>query len=145
MARRQIASPDQSFGFRLWHATLRWQRALTAELAPLSLTYGQFFVLGSLRWLSLESGAPRQREVAGHCGLDAMTVSQIVRTLEGRGWLRREVDAEDARALRLGLTSKGEAVFGKAVARVREVDYAFFRPLGAGERRFGELLRKLNE
>src|SRR5438093_8796294 len=99
MSRRKVTRADASFGFLLWHATLRWQRALTAELAPLGLTYAQFFVLGSLRWLLKAGKAPAQHEVAAHAGLDPMTVSQILRTLEDRDWVRREKDPADGRAM----------------------------------------------
>jgi DNA-binding MarR family transcriptional regulator len=122
---------------------LRWQRALTAELSPLRITYAQFFVLGSLNWLLKTGEAPQQRQVAAHAGLDAMTVSQILRALEERGWVTREKDPDDARAFRLGVSPAGKRVFRRAVARVHAVDLDFFSALGKNERGFGDQLAKL--
>ena len=39
-------------GFLLWHATLRWQRAMVEALSPLGLTHTQFVLLASTWWLA---------------------------------------------------------------------------------------------
>src|SRR5262249_4571528 len=41
-----------SLGFLLWHATLRWQRLLSAALRPLGLTHVQFVLLAVLWWFT---------------------------------------------------------------------------------------------
>ncbi len=69
-------------GFLLWHATLRWQRAVAAALRPLGLTHVQFVLLAGGWWLSQGDRWPSQRELADHAGTDRMMTSQVVRTLE---------------------------------------------------------------
>ena len=39
--------PNDSPGFLLWHATLRWQRGVAQALAPLDLTHVQFVLLAA--------------------------------------------------------------------------------------------------
>lgn len=116
-------------GFLLWHAMLRWQRATTTALAPLELTHSQFRLLAAVVWLATDLGRPAsQREVAEHTGTDAMVTSQVVRTLESRGWLERLGDDRDARVWRLRATSEGRRRAVAAVGIVRALDDEFFGP-----------------
>src|SRR3954447_18639186 len=85
-------------GFLLWHATLRFQRAAAAALAPLHITQTQFRLLASVVWLEENTdGPPSQRILADHTDADAMMTSQVVRTLENAGLIGREQDATDNR------------------------------------------------
>jgi DNA-binding MarR family transcriptional regulator len=64
------------------------------------------------------AGPVNQKELAVRLQLDKSTVSRLVDKLQGRGWLTREVDPDDARAARLRLTEGGrQAADGLAVAR----------------------------
>ena len=46
--------PEESLGFLLWRATLRWQRGVAAVLTPLDLTHVQFVLLASTWWLNAQ-------------------------------------------------------------------------------------------
>lgn len=142
---RAIQGPQDSYGFALWHATLRWQRQLSAALADLELTPAQFFLIGSLAWLLKQGGGPpRQRDIAEHAGLDPMMTSQVLRALEARKLVMREEDPEDRRALRLSLTPKGQELFRSAVGKVHAVDRSYFSPLGHEQgARFQQALQAL--
>ena len=116
----------ESPGFLLWHATLRWQRAMAEALEPLGLTHVQFVLLASTWWLCENGGPPRQRDLADHAGTDPMMTSQVVRTLESKGFLVREADPADGRAWRLRPTTTGSALARRAVAAVEDADSAYF-------------------
>jgi DNA-binding MarR family transcriptional regulator len=117
-------------GFLLWHATLRFQRASAAALAPLGITQTQFRLLASVVWLEENSdGPPSQRNLADHTGADAMMTSQVVRTLEKGGLIEREQDPSDSRVKRLRSTPSGRKVAVKAVRAIEKIDSEFF---GAG-------------
>jgi len=119
-------------GFLLWHATLRFQRASAAALAPLDLTQTQFRMLASVAWLEQHlDHAPSQRELADHTGSDAMMTSQVVRTLERSGLLVRDADPDDSRVRRLRCTPAGRTAATRAIAAIEQVDREFF---GTGER-----------
>lgn len=51
------------------------------------------------------------REIAGHTGLDKMSVSRAVAGLEREGRIRREPDPADARRTRLWLSDAGQALY----------------------------------
>jgi DNA-binding MarR family transcriptional regulator len=52
--------------------------------------------------------------------------SQVVRTLERKGLIQREVDPADARARRVRVTDRGAGLAPRAIAVVEEVDARFF-------------------
>ncbi len=125
------ASPWDSLGFLLWHATLRWQRATAAALRPFALTHVQFVLLASTWWLGEQDDAPSQRQLAEHCGTDPMMTSQVVRTLETKGFVTREPDPTDSRVRRLCVTPAGRELAPRAIAVVEAADQAYFADVAA--------------
>jgi DNA-binding MarR family transcriptional regulator len=126
--------PGESPGFLLWHATMRWQRLMTATLAPYALTHVQFVLLASTWWLTDHGGPPRQRDVADHAGTDPMMTSQVVRALEAKGLLTRAPDPDDARARRLEPTRRGRTLAVQAIEAVESADRAYFKGIAADTR-----------
>ncbi|MFI9816298.1 MarR family winged helix-turn-helix transcriptional regulator [Saccharothrix variisporea] len=118
--------PGRSPGFLLWRVTLAWQRAMRSALAPHDLTHVQFVLLATLWWLADHEGRPTQQQLAGRAGTDTMMTSQVVRKLEERGLVARDVDPDDSRARRLRLTDAGRDVLTGALADVEAADDAFF-------------------
>ncbi len=121
--------PGDSPGFLLWHATLRWQRGIAAALLPLDLTHVQFVLLACTWWLNGQGEHPNQLALARFAGTDVKMASQVLRSLEQKGLLAREVDPADTRARRLRVTSRGAELAPRAVAEVERVDAAFFAPV----------------
>ena len=141
-----ISGPADSRGFQLWHATTHGRREVASRLEPFELTPPQFFLLGSLHWLTRRAGeTPSQSRLAEHAGLDPMSTSQGVRALEARGLVRRRDAADDRRAFRLEVSAEGARVALAAIAVVREVDRRFFASLGGERARFIDDLRRLKE
>ena len=119
--------PGDSPGFLLWHVTLRWQRDIAAALAPLDLTHVQFVLLATTWWLNTHGQDPNQLSLARHAGTDVKMTSQVVRKLEAKGLLGREVDPADTRAKKLRVTARGGKLAQRAIAAVERADAAFFR------------------
>lgn len=126
-------TPGESPGFLLWHATLRWQRGIAAALGPLGLTHVQFVLLACAWWLNERGEQPNQQALARQAGTDVKMTSQVVRTLEQKGLLAREVDPADTRAKRLRVTAAGAELAPRAIAAVEGVDEEFFRPVARGD------------
>lgn len=133
--------PGESPGFLLWRATLRWQRAIAAALAPSDLTHVQFVLLACAWWLNESGERPSQVEVARQAGTDVKMTSEVLRGLERRGLLDREPDEIDARARRVVVTRAGRAIARKAIAVVVAADAEFFGPVSTMEAI--DLLRRL--
>jgi DNA-binding MarR family transcriptional regulator len=135
--------PNDSPGFLLWHATLRWQRGIAEELAPLDLTHVQFVLLACTWWLNEQGERPNQIALAAQAGTDIKMTSQVVRSLERKGLIEREVDAADTRARRLQVTKRGAELAVRAIAIVEQVDADFFADVP--QRQTLSFLRRLVE
>jgi DNA-binding MarR family transcriptional regulator len=123
--------PEENAGFLLWHVTLRWQRAIVAALAPLDLTHVQFVLLANLWWRNEHDDEdPNQLTLARHAGTDVKMTSQVLRKLEAKGLIVREVDPDDTRARRLMATPRGAALAQQAITEVQRVNKEFFAPAG---------------
>jgi DNA-binding MarR family transcriptional regulator len=121
--------PDDSPGFLLWHVTLRWQRDIAAALAPLDLTHVQFVLLATAWWLNSQGTDPNQLTLARQAGTDVKMTSEVLRKLEAKGLIQRDVDAADTRAKRLHVTDRGTELAVQALAAVETADAEFFRPI----------------
>jgi len=121
--------PDDSPGFLLWHATLRWQRDMAAALAPLRLTHVQFVLLATTWWLNSRGEDPNQLTVARQAGSDVKMTSQVLRKLETKGLIRRHIDSADTRAKKLRVTQRGAELAVQALAAVEAADAKFFKPI----------------
>jgi len=122
-------SPGESPGFLLWHATLRWQRDIGAALTPLGLTHVQFVLLACTWWLNTQGEHPNQLALARQAGTDVKMTSQVLRALETKGLIEREVDPDDTRAKRLRATTAGAELAPRAIAAVEQTDARFFAPV----------------
>ncbi|MER7512278.1 MarR family winged helix-turn-helix transcriptional regulator [Streptomyces lavendulae] len=125
--------PADSPGFLLWHATLRWQRDIAAALAPIGLTHVQFVLLACAWWLNGRGEHPNQLALARQAGTDVKMTSQVLRALEQKGLVEREVDPADTRAKRLRVTEAGAALAPRAIAAVEAADAEFFRAVPLDE------------
>jgi DNA-binding MarR family transcriptional regulator len=122
-------NPEDSPGFLLWHATLRWQRDIAAALAPPGLTHVQFALLATTWWLNSRGEDPNQLTLARQTGTDVKMTSQVLRTLEAKCLIWRETDPADTRAKRLRVTSRGADLAQQAIATVETAHAAFFKPI----------------
>src|SRR3989440_12699509 len=119
--------PDDSPGFLLWHVTLRWQRDIAAVLAPLELTHVQFVLLVTTWWLNAQGENPNQLSVARQAGTDVKMTSQVLRKLEAKSLIRRDVDTSDTRAKRLRVTDRGAELARQAVGAGEATDVGLFQ------------------
>ena len=133
--------PNDSPGFLLWHATLRWQRGIAQALAPLDLTHVQFVLLACTWWLNEQGERPTQIALAAQAGTDVKMTSQVVRSIERKRLIEREVDATDTRARRLHVTKRGAELALRAIGIVEHVDSTFFADIP--ERQTLSFLRRL--
>lgn len=142
--RTRFEREEQSTGLALWQVTNRWQAAQRAVLKPFGLTHVQFVLLASLTWLGSHGDLPvTQRTLADFAGADPMMTSQVVRALQRKGWLRREPNPADRRAVSLAVTTQGLRLVNEAVVAVEACDDAFFEPIEQDRTAFTALLGAL--
>jgi DNA-binding MarR family transcriptional regulator len=99
---------------------------VAAALAPLDLTHVQFVLLACTWWLNEQGEQPTQIRLAAQAGTDIKMTSQVLKTLEKKGLIERQVDPADTRARRLRVTRRGTRLAPRAIAVVERVDAEFF-------------------
>lgn len=133
----------ESSGLLLWQVTTLWQRQITTCLKPFELTQVQFVLLASLLWLSKTENNITQVALARHSNMDIMMTSQVLRTLEKRGFVVRQPHPTDTRANIVLLTSLGTNLVIKAIPVVEQQDADFFSTLQEKQLDFNFYLEKL--
>jgi len=96
----------------VWQLRLDQQRAFE----PLGISPMQAFALMSLR-----EGIEQPSSLAFVMDVSPSAVSQLLAGLEGRGWVRRELDRKNRRRVRVLLTAEGRAFLERLHQSWREV------------------------
>lgn len=133
----RLAGPGDSPGFLLWKVSNAWQRRQRAALQPLGLTHSQFVLLAAATWFG-STEMLTQARLAELTGVDVMTTSQLLRTLESGKLVARDPHPDDPRAKTVTVTAQGRELARKAVVIVEATDEAFFAPVAE---RLGEVVR----
>ncbi|BAZ39684.1 putative HTH-type transcriptional regulator Rv2887 [Calothrix sp. NIES-4101] len=141
----QFESPDHSPGFLLWQVSNLWQRKMNSGLSKLGLTHVQFVLLAGIIWLNQGQETVTQAKLAAHAKTDIMMTSKVLRALEQRGLVKREIDAKDTRAKSLTVTQEGEDLAVAAIHIVNRIDHDFFSTLEGAVTDFNAHLLKILE
>jgi MarR family transcriptional regulator, organic hydroperoxide resistance regulator len=100
---------------RTTHHTLH---ALSAALAGENLNAAEINALANLA----EGGTLNVRQLSERTGTRASTLTGVLDRLADRGYLTRELDPSDRRSFRLPLTEAGQAVAGRVLAAVADLE-----------------------
>lgn len=125
----QSEGPEHSPGFLLWQVSMAWRRQIEAALSTLGLTHPQFVLLASLGWLTRGSTQVTQVELARHCKTDINMTSQVLRTLERKGYIERHYSQGNERSKYPHITAVGARLVEQAIPWVEKVDRKFFSKL----------------
>jgi DNA-binding MarR family transcriptional regulator len=121
----------------------RWHTTIKNKLKNVGITHPQFVVLTVLNFLSQSDEFVTQASIAKMADMDVMSISQIVRGLEGKGFLTRKANPKDTRANAVWLLEKGQEAIKRALPVVEKIDENFFGVLFDYEKMFRDFLHKL--
>jgi DNA-binding MarR family transcriptional regulator len=120
--RRQTLGPGALAGFALWQEAMRWQRGIDRALRGIGLTHTQLLVLGAIeRTFVKTSESATQADIAREANLDTATTSAIVRALEKRGLVTRDVGHDDRRSWWIAMSPAGHRALEAASPLAEEV------------------------
>jgi DNA-binding MarR family transcriptional regulator len=117
---------EKSPGFLLWQVSTNWRRLVEFALIEIGLTYSQFVLLASLGWLNSHKSVVAQIELARHCRTDITMTSQILRTLEKKGYIERKMKEGNEKSKFPKVTKLGAKLIEQAIPIVEQVDQQFF-------------------
>src|ERR1700749_846965 len=98
-----LRAPENAVGFVLWRIVQRYQREMDAQLASVNLTNLQFVTLALTAWFSRAGDIVNQAPLARSAGIHPMQVSQMLKTLESKGFISRQRSATDSRAKQIAV------------------------------------------
>ena len=108
------------------------------------LTHMQYAVLASISRLVYKNKIQvTQTILAQYTKITPMTISQIVKVLEAKGYVYRTKHPADVRAKVVNLTPEGNDIIHKAFQTMWDVDAKFFKVIGKQQERFNQYLYNL--
>ena len=144
-AKETYFDPSQEgFGNLLWVVATKWRRFVENALSPLDLTHPQILLLTCIDELTADGTDVTQAELARYANLDITMTSQIVRTLEQKGFIERRQRPGDVRSKFPHLTRLGQQLVNQAQPVLEEVDSTFFDCLRSDTKKCLDILQKLN-
>jgi DNA-binding MarR family transcriptional regulator len=128
-------SDKDSLGFLLWKTATLWQRMIKQSLKKYNITHPQFVVLISLLFfLENEDNNLNQSKLSKHTKIDKVTLSQIIKILQNKGFVQRVKNQNDNRSYIIKLTKKGINISVQSVKEVESIDKIFFEKLSELEK-----------
>jgi DNA-binding MarR family transcriptional regulator len=137
-ASASLGAPERAIGFVLWRMFHRYQRAIDRGMAPLDLTHLQFTVLTLVAWAARHGEEVSQAELGRTSDIHKMQLSQILKTLESKGWVQRVPSRVDVRMKNVQLTRTGLTRVRRALPVAIAVQRRLFGEAGMPD---GDLLK----
>src|SRR5215204_4717920 len=113
--------PSDKQALRSWLSVVRayhlCDAVMASRLAAIGVRTAEHEILANL----VRDPGISQQVLAARCFTAKSHVSALLRTMEDRGWVRRDADPRDARARRLFVTRSGEALARRTLKVQAEV------------------------
>jgi MarR family transcriptional regulator, transcriptional regulator for hemolysin len=109
---------QEKFGVAIGDASRAWRDKLTQRLKPLGLSQSRWT---ALLYLSRVPGGLTQSELARMLGIEAPTLTRLLKQLEENGWITRSAPPEDGRIKMVQLTPKAKRVVVRINAAIAEL------------------------
>ncbi len=103
---------------------------LRDSLAPAGLSVPQYTALSVFR----AHGSLSNAQLATRTMISPQSANEMVKQMEGKGWIERRPDPAHGRIIQISLTPEGEAILCACDAQVLEVEMLMFSALGKEER-----------
>lgn len=110
--RETLVHPGEEFFRQLALAATFVRRHAEHILYPLGLTVAEYTLLRVVR----NTPGITARDAQGRLFATAPSVAQLVKSVEGKGLIRRSTSSEDARVQHINLTAKGKTLADRAYA-----------------------------
>jgi len=119
----------------------KWDKGISCALEGYDTTRTQIELLVCIAKLLKEKECVTQRDVVDFVHRDKNTVSEVMRTLEKKGYITRATSKGDMRAKAIVLTDEGVQLVEKAAHEVMLFDERFF-PENSDNEELRKLLKK---
>lgn len=135
---------QEKFGVAIGDVSRAWRDKVTQRLKPTGLSQSRWT---ALLYLSRIEGGLAQSDLARMLGIEAPTVTRLVKQLENEGWVTRIAPPEDARVKMVRLTPKARRVVVRINAAITQLRAETVGRLSEDQARAGfdtlQILQKL--
>jgi DNA-binding MarR family transcriptional regulator len=136
-----IDNLEKDPGFLMLQVSRLWAETHDRKLKKhFGLSDMQYAVLASIYWFVLHDRQVTQTTLARHTKIDPMTISQMFKVLEKKGYIHRTIHVTDIRAKTVHLTQQGLELMRQTVPVINDVDAKFFQILGKDLPRFNKYM-----
>jgi DNA-binding MarR family transcriptional regulator len=130
-ATASLGGPEKAVGFVMWRVLHRYIREADRALVEFNLTHLQFQTLAMAAWLARSGEPVTQAQLARAGDVAPMQISQMLKALERKGWVRRVRSTADVRAKNVEITAAGLAVLRRALPAMIAVQRDVFGDEGS--------------
>lgn len=104
------SSIEDKIGLLIWKASNFWLSKLRKILVPYNLSINEYFILHSIKSLSIKNSNIYQNEISEFIGIDISVTSVTLKLLEEKKFISREVKSDNRKKI-INILDEGEEIF----------------------------------
>ena len=104
------SSIEDKIGLLIWKASNFWLSKLRKILVPYNLSINEYFILHSIKSLSIKNSNIYQNEISEFIGIDISVTSVTLKLLEEKKFISREVKSDNRKKI-INILDEGEKIF----------------------------------
>ena len=104
------SSIEDKIGLLIWKASNFWLSKLRKILVPYNLSINEYFILHSIKSLSIKNSNIYQNEISEFIGIDISVTSVTLKLLEEKKFISREVKSDNRKKI-INILHAGDVIF----------------------------------
>jgi len=104
------SSIEDKIGLLIWKASNFWLSKLRKILVPYNLSINEYFILHSIKLLSVKNSNIYQNEISEFIGIDISVTSVTLKLLEKKKFISRVIKSDNRKKI-INILHKGDVIF----------------------------------
>ena len=104
------SSIEDKIGLLIWKASNFWLSKLRKILVPYNLSINEYFILHSIKLLSVKNSNIYQNEISEFIGIDISVTSVTLKLLEKKKFISRDIKSDNRKKI-INILHEGDAIF----------------------------------
>ncbi len=105
-----ISSIEDKIGLLIWKTSNFWLSKLRKILVPYNLSINEYFILHSIKLLSVKNSNIYQNEISEFIGIDISVTSVTLKLLEKKKFISRDIKSDNRKKI-INVLNEGDAIF----------------------------------
>ena len=104
------SSIEDKIGLLIWKASNFWLSKLRKILVPYNLSINEYFILHSIKLLSVKNSNIYQNEISEFIGIDISVTSVTLKLLEKKKFISRDIKSDNRKKI-INILHEGDTIF----------------------------------